>query len=43
MTDGYIAVRIIPGSFNADEFQDYIVEQVVSTSHHVINHWLIAY
>ncbi|KDR67239.1 hypothetical protein GALMADRAFT_23095, partial [Galerina marginata CBS 339.88] len=27
--DGYIATRVIPGSFNADEFRDYITEQVL--------------
>jgi hypothetical protein len=28
--DGYVATRVIPGSFNAEEFRDYITEQVVS-------------
>ena len=28
-TDGYISCRVIPGSFNAEEFRDYITEQVV--------------
>ncbi len=34
--DGYIVVRVIPGSFNADEFQDYISEQVVSSGYILI-------
>ena len=29
-TDGYISSRVIPGSFNAEEFRDFITEQVVS-------------
>jgi transposase len=37
-TDGYIAVRVIPGSFNANEFRDYITEQVVSSRHILTNH-----
>ena len=28
-TDGYILSRVIPGSFNTEEFRDYITEQVV--------------
>ena len=28
--DGYISFRVIPGSFNAEEFRDYITEPVVS-------------
>jgi len=41
-TDGYIAVRVIPGSFNADEFRDYIAEQVVSSTYILTNNMLIA-
>jgi len=33
--DGYIATRIVPGSFNAEEFRDYITEQVVSIPSHI--------
>jgi len=29
-TDGYLAAQAIPGSFDSDEFYDFIVEQVVS-------------
>ncbi|CAA7258479.1 unnamed protein product [Cyclocybe aegerita] len=28
-TEGYISTHVVPGSFNADEFRDYIVEQVL--------------
>ena len=31
-TDGYVSSRVIPGSFNAEEFRDYITEQVVSSN-----------
>jgi transposase len=30
-TDGYVATRVVLGSFNAVEFRDYITEQVVSS------------
>ena len=33
--DGYIATHIVPGSFNAEEFRDYITEQVVSVTSHI--------
>jgi transposase len=33
--DGYIATRIVPGSFNAEELRDYITEQVVSIPSHI--------
>jgi hypothetical protein len=33
--DGYIATRVVPGSFNAEEFRDYITEQVVSVASHI--------
>ena len=31
-TGGYISTRVIPGSFNAAEFCDFITEQVVSAA-----------
>jgi len=33
--DGYIATRVVPGSFNAEEFRDYITEQVVCVASHI--------
>ena len=30
--EGYLATRVVPGSFDAPEFQDFIVEQIVSTT-----------
>lgn len=27
--EGYVSTRVIPGLFNAAEFYDYVVEQIV--------------
>jgi len=36
-TDGYVSTRVIPGSFNAQEFRDYITEQVVGIKSYLIH------
>ena len=36
-TDGYVSTYVIPGSFNAQEFRDYITEQVVGIKRYLIH------